>query len=182
MERRSAYTDEIADIVLREGLEVLALRGLAERLGTSARMLIYYFGSKEHLVVDVVARLAQRLQTLLARFADAERRSPAQFLKTVLQLTSNPEIAPFMTVLTELVARGARGEKPYDKLAEDLVASWVTWIDSRLVEPAKPGQAMALLAMVEGVTILEGATRGRTLPATTFLLDMLEAAQRPLKD
>jgi AcrR family transcriptional regulator len=174
---RAAYTEAIADIVLREGLEVLALRGLAERLGTSARMLIYYFGSKETLVVDVVATLALRLQSLMARFAEQERSTPSQFLDTALSLTRDPDIAPFMSVLTELVARGARGQKPYDRLTETLVASWVTWIESRLVEPVPPGQAMALLAMVEGMTILEAATSGRTQAAGAFLLDLLEAAQ-----
>jgi hypothetical protein len=59
------------------------------------------------------------------------------------------------------------------------VASWVTWIDSRLVEPAEPGRAMALLAVVEGMTILEAATQGNTPAAWAFLLDLLEAAQPP---
>jgi AcrR family transcriptional regulator len=176
--RRAAYIDEIADIVLREGLEVLALRGLAERLGTSARMLMYYFGSKETLVVEVAALLSLRLQTKLARFSAAERRSPVQFLTTVLQMTRDPDLSPFMSVMTELVARGARGQKPYDRLAEELVADWVAWIDSRLVEPPRPGQAMALLAIVEGITILDSATRGQTQAAGDFLLNMVEAAGR----
>jgi len=176
--RRAAQIDEIADIVLREGLEVLALRGLAERLGTSARMLMYYFGSKETLVVEVAAVLSQRLQAKLARFAVAERRSPVQFLNTVLQMTRDPDLSPFMSVMTELVARGARGQKPYDRLAEALVADWVAWIDSRLVEPVRPGQAMAVLAIVEGMTILGAATHGRTETAAGFLIGIFEAAQR----
>lgn len=180
--RRAAHIDEIADIVLREGLEALALRGLAERLGTSARMLMYYFGNKEALILEVTARLSQRLQEKLARFAVEDRRLPVQFLTTVLQMTRDPELSPFMSVMTELVARGGRGQKPYDRLAEALVADWVAWIDSRLVEPARPGQAMAVLAIVEGMTILGAATGGRTQAAADFLIELFEAAQRRAGD
>ena len=176
--RRQALTEEIADIVLREGLEVLALRGLAERLNTSARMLMYYFGSKEYLVVQTVERIVFRLQAILARFDGGERQPAGAFLATVLALTGDPEVGPFMNVLTDLVVRGAQGETPYDRLAEQLVASWVAWIDSRLLAPANPGQAAALLGIVEGVTLLERAAPGSTQSARAYLIGLFEAAER----
>ena len=174
--RRRALTDEIADIVLREGLEVLALRGLADRLNTSARMLMYYFGSKESLVVQTIERIVLRLQAILARFDGGERQPAAAFLTAVLALTGDPEVGPFMNVLTNLVVRGAQGETPYDRLAEQLVTSWVAWIDSRLLAPAKPGQAAALLAVVEGVTLLERASKGSTQSARCYLIALFAAA------
>jgi AcrR family transcriptional regulator len=175
-QRRQALTDEIADIVLHEGLQVLALRGLADRLNTSARMLMYYFGSKESLVVETVERIVLRLQAILARFDGGERQPAAAFLAAVLALTGDPEVGPFMNVLTDLVTRGAQGETPYDRLAEQLVASWVAWIDSRLLAPAKPGQAAALLGVVEGVTLLERAAMGSTHAARAYLIGLFEAA------
>jgi AcrR family transcriptional regulator len=170
--RRLELTGEITDIVLREGLEVLALRGLADRLDTSARMLMYYFGTKENLVVETIQRIVLRLQAILAQYDGGARQPASVFLASVLEMTRDPEVAPFMRVLTELVARGARGETPYDRLAEHLVASWIAWIDSRLLGPTEPGRAAAILGFVEGMTLLERAAKGSTQAAGTYLIGL----------
>jgi AcrR family transcriptional regulator len=61
MERRAELIDAALDYVMAHGLVGLSLRPLAAQLGTSDRMLIYHFGSKERLVGEVLARAQQRL-------------------------------------------------------------------------------------------------------------------------
>lgn len=43
-------------VLARTGVVDTSLRGLATELGTSARMLIHYFGSKENLILEVLHR------------------------------------------------------------------------------------------------------------------------------
>jgi len=43
-------------ILARTGVVDTSLRELASQLGTSARMLVYYFGSKEQLILEVLTR------------------------------------------------------------------------------------------------------------------------------
>ncbi|WP_231584563.1 TetR/AcrR family transcriptional regulator [Mycobacterium haemophilum] len=43
-------------VLARTGLVDTSLRSLAAEMGTSARMLVYYFGSKEQLILDVMNR------------------------------------------------------------------------------------------------------------------------------
>jgi AcrR family transcriptional regulator len=43
-------------VLARTGLTDTSLRSLAAELGTSARMLVYYFGSKEQLTLEVLNR------------------------------------------------------------------------------------------------------------------------------
>jgi AcrR family transcriptional regulator len=43
-------------VLARTGLAETSLRSLAAEMGTSARMLVYYFGSKEHLTLEVMNR------------------------------------------------------------------------------------------------------------------------------
>ena len=63
--RRGAFrkSDEllgqIIDIVRRTGLEGFSLDMLAAELGTSARMLVYYFGSKDELLARIVQALRE---------------------------------------------------------------------------------------------------------------------------
>jgi AcrR family transcriptional regulator len=61
MDRREELVDRALDYVLANGLVGLSLRPLAADLGTSDRMLIYHFGSKERLVGEVLGRAQQRL-------------------------------------------------------------------------------------------------------------------------
>ncbi len=45
-----------AEVFARTGVVETSLRELATRIGTSARMLVYYFGTKEQLILDVLTR------------------------------------------------------------------------------------------------------------------------------
>jgi AcrR family transcriptional regulator len=61
VDRRAELTEGTLDYVLSHGLVGLSLRPLAAALGTSDRMLVYHFGSKERLVGAVLDRAQQRL-------------------------------------------------------------------------------------------------------------------------
>ncbi|TLU70652.1 TetR/AcrR family transcriptional regulator [Lichenicoccus roseus] len=176
--RRSELADALADIVLAEGLGDLGLRGVAAKLGTSDRMLIYYFETKEQLVLEMLDKVGTRLTAILVANSDAPRVSPGQFLSGVLALSTDPAIAPFMRLWTEVIARGARGETPYDQVGAKVVRSWMTWIESRLIDandPAEKARPAALLSIVEGISLLELAAPGSTKDVQPYLTRMLDA-------
>ncbi|WP_419728041.1 TetR/AcrR family transcriptional regulator [Lichenicola sp.] len=173
--RRASLTDDIARIVLADGLSELGLRGLAARLSTSGRMLLYYFGTKEALVVAVLTRISEQMGVIQSAEFSGALLTPGAFLGRVLELARSPEIVPFMRAWTEVVARGARGEAPYDSFAAHTVGEWITWIDSRLLPASRrPGQAAAILAIVDGITLLEMARPGTTIQAQTLLPGLLD--------
>ena len=60
MNRRDELLDQVTDHVLEHGLIGLTLRPVAAAIGTSDRMLIYHFGSRDGLVSAVVARAGER--------------------------------------------------------------------------------------------------------------------------
>ena len=49
---------------LKHGVANLSLRPLADAVGTSARMLVHHFGSKEGLITAVMEQVRARLQSL----------------------------------------------------------------------------------------------------------------------
>ncbi len=175
--RRAELASKIAGIVLQEGLGDLALRGLADRLGTSDRMLLYYFGTKDQLILDVMEQAGSRLAGLLANHSGGPQVSPGQFLAGVLALARQPAVAPFMQLWTEVIARGARGERPYDQVGANVVRSWIAWIESRLMPSAgrrEPARPAALLSIVEGITLLEMAAPGCTEDVQAYLSRALD--------
>jgi AcrR family transcriptional regulator len=54
--RKRELRDAAYDYVLRHGLSGLSLRPLAAAIGSSPRVLVYLFGSKEGLIAELLAR------------------------------------------------------------------------------------------------------------------------------
>ena len=59
-----ACSTRAIDYVAQNGIGELSLRTLAAALGTSHRMLIHHFGSKEQLWVEIVRTVEQRQREL----------------------------------------------------------------------------------------------------------------------
>jgi AcrR family transcriptional regulator len=95
--------EKAADYVLEHGLAGLSLRPLAKALATSARMLLYDFGSKEQLVNEILAEIRRRERSLF----DAEAAS----LHDVWRWIADPDREPFLRLFFEnYVTAAARGE------------------------------------------------------------------------
>jgi AcrR family transcriptional regulator len=73
-ERRAELLARIVDEFLARGVADLSLRPLAERVGTSARLLIYHFDSKEQLVAGALDEVRQAIGQSLR--VEAERTEP----------------------------------------------------------------------------------------------------------
>ena len=72
--RRQELLDRSVDYVVANGISDLSLRPLAAALGTQAPVLLHHFGSKEHLVEEILGRVrvdCDPLAAPLRRRADA---------------------------------------------------------------------------------------------------------------
>lgn len=80
MTGRDALLERAIAYLSREGVGDISLRRLAEELGTSHRMLIYHFGSRDGLLAEVVADVERQQRELLATMIDSERPTIEQSL------------------------------------------------------------------------------------------------------
>jgi AcrR family transcriptional regulator len=76
------------------GLGDLSLRELAAAIGTSHRMLIYHFGSKEGLFVAVVQEADKRQRQLLANLFGGDTADFAASARRFWHQLRSPELAP----------------------------------------------------------------------------------------
>ena len=60
-QRRQELLDGTVDYLIGHGVAGLSLRPLADALGTSDRMLIHHFGSKQELLTQALAASAPRV-------------------------------------------------------------------------------------------------------------------------
>ena len=54
LSRRDALLQAAAAYLLKHGVADMSLRPMASAIGTSARLLIYHFGTKERLLVEAM--------------------------------------------------------------------------------------------------------------------------------
>lgn len=78
---RDEVVEAAASIALRDGMAKLTFRRVAEDLGISDRMVVYYLPSKEDLVMAAVEALSVRMQTILERAFGDDRRLPDELLR-----------------------------------------------------------------------------------------------------
>ena len=181
-ERREELIDKALDYFLEHGLAGLSLRPLAEAIGTSARLLVYHFGSKDGLVTAVMAELQARAQK---SFAQAATRNAKGARKGVMHLfwawVTHPSNLPAMRLLFEVQALALQNPEGYAHYLEGASSNWLQLIEGSL-PPSKDNRIVATLgaAVVDGL-FLEYLNTGdlrRTTRALDFFTQLMEGRAR----
>lgn len=158
--------------VLAEGLGQASLRPLAKAAGTSDRMLIYHFGTKEALVVDLLTHIAGVYAAMLdaALAASPRPRTRGELLAGLLAQNGDPAMQPFQMLWWEIVAGSARDLPGFRSAASAMTDTLLGWLEARMPEadPDPAGGARYLLAVIEGAAML--AAVGHTETAVQGLL------------
>jgi AcrR family transcriptional regulator len=161
---RRRLRDQAVDYVLAHGAADLALRPLAKALKTSARMLIYHFGSREGLMREILCRIREREDARIqAWFQSGENpRTMPQFLRWFWKRSTVPRLRPAIRLLFELYALALRNPRAYPGVLEDSRAYWQKLTEKAGI-PAKPdaGEATLLLAATRGLLLDLCATGDR---------------------
>jgi AcrR family transcriptional regulator len=120
--RRDALLAACTDHVLSEGLIGLSLRPLAKAVGTSDRMLIYHFGSRDGLVAAVIDEATNRSVAHLGGM-----RAPRTVRGGVLNLWQaylEPPLHACNLIYVQAAASGYLGQEPYRTSVRDSNARW----------------------------------------------------------
>ena len=169
---------------MRGGIADLSLRELAAAIGTSHRMLLYHFGSREGLLIAVARAVeeAQRAAEPGWGITPAEARRGWQHF-------SDPKLWPQERLFFELYSHALLGRPGTEGFLETAVEPWITYIAAQLAE-AGADQATARADARLGVAITRGllldllATGDREGATEAFerYLQYAEAYQRYLQD
>lgn len=128
-----------ADSVQRTGIAGTTLRPLAAELGVAPRTLLYHFGSKEGLLVEVVRALRRRQPTIAELLDDPARGAgdPVQRLvEAVAALwreAKGEEARPFLALYFELASSAIRDPERYRPLLLEVDREWGEAISAHLL-------------------------------------------------
>ena len=141
--RKDELLEELLGYLLKRGVADVSLRPMAAAVGTSARLLIFHFGSKERLLTEVLelvqARLQRSLADLLAMDHGAERAAPLRlFWDWALKDANFIQLR----LLYQLQVLAAHDQKTYGKYLKKNSLNWLETVQAVL----KPSQRSPLLA------------------------------------
>ncbi|MEU7142303.1 TetR/AcrR family transcriptional regulator [Nocardia sp. NPDC046473] len=123
--KRAELLAAVVRYIADHGLAELSLRPLAAALGTSSRMLIYYFTTKEELLVQALATQRPDLAALFSDVADAtELRAQ---LWEFWQANTSGEGRTSVRVMLQVLGASCASHSPYADYAKTAIA---TFIDS----------------------------------------------------
>jgi AcrR family transcriptional regulator len=185
----SARQDELLELayryVLARGLTGISLRPLAKAIGSSPRVLLFLFGSKDGLIRALLDRA--RADELAAIVAFRESDSAASLADTAVQVwrwLSAPEHRNLLGLWVEAYARSlADPAGPWAGFAAQTVQDWLGLLASRQPlrrrqSPAGAAERTAVLALLRGamLDLLATGDLARTTASVTVLLQARPAA------
>ena len=149
------------DRALDTGIADLSLRQIAAAIGTSHRMLIYHFGSREGLLVAVTQAVEDQQRAALL-----DSGATSQDARRAWERLSDPALWPQERLFFELYAYALRGRPGTEGFLDGIVESWVAPVAAALVE-AGADEATARADARLGVAVVRG-----------LLLDLLATEDR----
>jgi AcrR family transcriptional regulator len=176
--RRREVLDAVIDVVAQGGIGDRSLRDIASAAGTSHRMLLHYFGSRDELLLAIVEEVERRQTAMLAALPD----DPAEAVSATWADLRRPELWPFERLFFECYARAAQGETPFTRLLPGAVDGWLAAVDEVTAGAADPALARLGLAVARGLLldlVATGDVHGVDAAAARFaeLLRRPEGAQ-----
>jgi AcrR family transcriptional regulator len=123
-------------------------------VGTSHRMLIHHFGSRQGLLTEVVTAVEEDQK----RFLETLDGDPGDILTAMWGRLRDPRLWPSVRLFFECYARATRGEAPFASLLPGLVDGWLDHVEALYETPGVPpalarARARAGLAMFRGLLL-----------------------------
>lgn len=160
MSRRDELLDQVTDHVFAHGLIGLTLRPLAAAIGTSDRMLIYHFGSRDSLVSAVVARAGDRGVDAVSALPTA--RTVRAAVNRLWEAYDADPLRRCLDVYVQAAATGLFGSEPYLSEARASNERWAAALRDYLVRCGAPTRRVGRI-----VTLVDSALYGFHLDLAT---------------
>jgi AcrR family transcriptional regulator len=153
---RQRILDACTDYSLERGLPD-RLEPLAMAAGTSTRMLIYHFGTRDELLREILGQVRQRQRTV---FTDLIRLRTDEPYPTTLARAwtaiSGPGGEPYLRMLSRL--HDTAGEPLWPGFRRTATTDWLAPLDEGMASLGRPELATVVLAVIRGLLMDLDAT------------------------
>lgn len=143
--------------IAEHGTEV-SLRGLAAALGTSHRMLLYHFGSREKLLAEVVRVIQDGDQSAVRDVLLDPDVAPGDAMRALYRYFAQPAYWSCLRLYFELYDRGLRGDPLAEPLVSGSIEPWLAPVTDFIMARGVPraaarADARLCLAVTRGLAL-----------------------------
>ena len=167
---RGRLLDAAIEHIANRGVSDLSLRELAAAIGTSHRMLLHHFGSREGLWVEVIRAVEQRQREALAEIVPDPAAGIGEALRQWWRHISDPSLWPNERLFFELYGQALQGRPGTAELLDGIVDAWL-----------EPG-AQGLIALGIPRDVALAQSRLGVAVSRGLLLDLLATRDREAVD
>jgi AcrR family transcriptional regulator len=147
--RRQALLDRILDYACDHGISELSLRPLAKAVGTSPRVLLYYFTSKDALLVEVIDAARGRQAAQLANVKFTSGLSAREICSLCWQMMSDPRYEKLYRLFFETFALAMVAPERFPGFVDRAVGDWLGFIAApSIAAGAAREDALAFATMI----------------------------------
>jgi AcrR family transcriptional regulator len=147
--RRRQLLDQLVDEFAAGGVGDRSLRDVAEAVGTSHRMLLHHFGSRDAILVAIVEEVERRQKAVVADLPT----EPAENFLAMWDHLRQPELRPFERLFFECYSRAANSEQPFARMVPGAVDDWLAYVGDLADGMAEPAVVRLGLAVTRGLLL-----------------------------
>jgi AcrR family transcriptional regulator len=148
--RRRQLLDAVFEEFAAGGVGDRSLREVAAAVGTSHRMLLHHFGSRDSLLVAIVEEAERRQMALVPDLP----MNPADGFAAMWADLRRPELRRLERLFFECYARAAQGEKPFTQMVPGAVDGWLRQVEAAAAGVPYDGPMARLgLAVTRGLLL-----------------------------
>ncbi|MGA8543856.1 MAG: TetR/AcrR family transcriptional regulator [Mycobacterium sp.] len=147
--RRRQLLDALIEEFAASGIGDRSLRDVAAAVGTSHRMLLHHFGSREDLLVAIVEEVERRQMAVVPELPI----DPAEGFAAMWADLRRPELRQLERLFFECYARAAQGEKPFTRMVPGAVDGWLREVEANAEVPYDGAMARLGLAVTRGLLL-----------------------------
>lgn len=173
--RKIELLDASLRYLVEHGVASASLRPMAAALGTSPRILMFHFKSKEGLLQDVFEHLNSRLQASLRTMTSTNiNSSRVPPLKRFWQWATGKENFPYFRLLYEAQIVALQNPNEYGRYLKKASGDWQA-AALELMSPSLKSKAMASLCIAVFDGLMLERMSGGDMPRLTESLDLFIA-------
>jgi len=154
---RARLLDAAVGYAREHGLGDVSLRELAAAIGTSHRMLIYHFGSKEGLLAAVVQAVEAEQREFLAGLAADPAIGPVEAMRAMWRRIADPGLWPSERLFFEVYGQALQDRPGTEGFLDRITEDWVDLAAEYSVQlgaPRETARADARLSVAVGRGLL----------------------------
>jgi AcrR family transcriptional regulator len=151
--RRDQLAAAAAAYLLAHGVADLSLRPLAAACGTSARLLIYHFGSREQLLVEAMGIIRGRARAEVARMLAGPVRAAdlPRLVRRFWRFCTARRQRPYLRLVFEVHGLALQDPDRYAGYLHGAISHWIELLGAALTAALGARRARATATLIVGV-------------------------------